>query len=575
MKIIKIYAENFGSYEKIDLELSNEGLVLLSGPTGSGKSTLCDVAPWVLFGKTAKNGAADEVLRWPGDQITYATVNMYLADGSTYGFVRTRGPTAKNNDLYWIKDCVWEYPQRGKDLPDTQRLINQLLGLDHSLYLSGAYYHEFSQTAQFFIAPAKIRRQICEHIVDLSLPKALHESLQTNRKEQTADLEVTNHRLAAASSGLSFLQTKYNSDFKRATDWDLYFENELLNLKSKADSFDQELEDRLQKLEISIDEFEFAREAQIKHLAVLGSEISIRRPASYKIQLEELDNQESELQTEEICYHCGAHKENVAITRIAEQRHAIKLQEIENNQKILDVDRFLRDEKEIAARVNPFVSALEQQMLATNVYLEQYKAFSQNKNPHRESLYDLSAEIQQTQEEQVRLQGISIGMKRDLEDIDVLVDVVADLRSVLIKNTIVGIEAKTNEFLTQFFDAEIRVSFDVQHADKVEVGITKDGNTAAYSQLSKGQRQILKLSFGIAVMLEVSNHHALDIDTVWMDEALDGLDDNFKTKAYSLFQSLPFTNIFVVEHSEAIKPLFNSRYDVMLVEGVSTIEKTC
>lgn len=76
-------------------------------------------------------------------------------------------------------------------------------------------------------------------------------------------------------------------------------------------------------------------------------------------------------------------------------------------------------------------------------------------------------------------------------------------------------------------------------------------------------------------MQAVQNHHGINFNTLWFDESLDGLSDYFKVKAYRLFESIiqGYENIFVVEHSEALKSQFENSYSVSLINGNSVIAK--
>ena len=180
MKVWSCQLENFASYKELDFQFDETGLILISGPTGSGKSTLCDALPWILFSKTAKGGTVDEIINWTSEEPTKGTVFVTVPEGD-FIITRIRGKKAKDNDLYFADRNFPGNVTRGKDLNDTQLLINNLLGLTAELYLSGSYFHEFSQTAQFFTTTPKNRRTICEQIVDLSLAK----KLQTNTKDNT------------------------------------------------------------------------------------------------------------------------------------------------------------------------------------------------------------------------------------------------------------------------------------------------------------------------------------------------------------------------------------------------------
>src|ERR1700733_2695413 len=100
MKILSASVQNFASYKKLDFEFDGQGLALVAGPTGSGKSTLCDVVPWVLFGRTSKGGTVDEVLSWPGDEITSGVITIDDRSGRPFSITRTRGSKPKDNDLF-------------------------------------------------------------------------------------------------------------------------------------------------------------------------------------------------------------------------------------------------------------------------------------------------------------------------------------------------------------------------------------------------------------------------------------------------------------------------------------------
>lgn len=467
MRIISCSLQNFGSYKNLEFDFENQGLTLVQGATGSGKSTLMDAIPWILFGHTAKDGAADEVRSWNCKETTCGGVTLEI-NGTLLKVSRSRNP----NDLILSEN---EVAHRGKDLNDTQKLINDRLGINCDLYLSGAYFHEFSQTAQFFSTTAKNRREICEQIVDLSLAK----KLQTNTTEKAKNLKKDASRLtgelSAIRTTMMALDKHNKTEINKANRWKIEHQN------------------RIKVATMLYDKFETSRKKTMKNK----------------------------------CTACGT---------------------------VLGVPQESYDDSE-------------------NPYLHQLVALEQETNPHSGTVKDFTEELVILAAGEHGL-GLSLWKyEQEISDLDILTDTVQVFRGALVKNTISYIESNTNDLLTKYFDAEININLLVEDTSKVDVTITKDGNTCVYTQLSKGQRQLLKLCFAVSIMQAVQNHHGVKFNQLFFDEALDGLDETLKAKAYRLLEDLAVTyeSVFVVEHSEGLKSMFPSAYKVELVNGGSQI----
>lgn len=504
MRVISASLQNFASYETLNFNFLEQGLTLIQGPTGSGKSTLCDAIPWVLFGKTAKGGAVDEVLTWPGDKVVKGAIHLEI-NNTAFVIKRFRGPKSKDNDLYYME--VGGPVVRGKDLLDTQKQINQIIGIDCELYLAGAYYHEFSQTAQFFTTTAKNRRAICEQLVDLSLAVKLQAQLSEQQKITRKDSERVLEDLKEKQFKIDHLERTQASERNRSEKWKVR-QTELISLaEKKADFFEVDKANRILSLESKHNDY------------IIKMNISTKCPT------------------------CGAKKQL-------------------NHSPIVE---------------SPYQIALEQEKRSENAYIPQLADLMAEENPFADdNNMDYSVEINELN----RAVAVLIDMQTSLilksDDLELLQEITNDYRSLSIMYAIAYIESQTNKLLENHFDSEIKVKFEVESADKLDVTIQKDGNTCVFSQLSKGQRQILKLCFGASVMQAVANHHGVAFNAIFLDEALDGLDEQMKVKAFRMLETMAigYESIFMVEHSEALKPLFSNSYSVALSNGSSRIEKS-
>lgn len=151
MTLHKAKVTNFGSFRELEFNFDTPGLSLIHGPTGSGKSTLIDITSWILYGITAKDGSVDDIRSWTSDGVTTGTLEVSTQNGRIL-VTRVRGST-KQNDLFWEDEPGIQ--RRGKDVTETQRLLEERLGVSSNLYHSGASYTEFSRTGRSFIAKRK------------------------------------------------------------------------------------------------------------------------------------------------------------------------------------------------------------------------------------------------------------------------------------------------------------------------------------------------------------------------------------------------------------------------------------
>lgn len=535
MKILSVHLENFASYKELAFNFQDQGLTLIHGPTGSGKSTLMDAIPWILFGVTAKNGKADEVLSWRGGA-TRAKISLKINNTSYVVVDRVRG---KTNDLSYYLDNVG--PQRGKDIPDTQKLINQLLGFDSDLYLAGAYYHELSQTAQFFTTTAKNRRTITEQLVDLSLPKNLTEKtsakLKTLRKEE--------------GEQQSFLDGQ-----KRSLEFAINHENKFAIQIKERDV------ERLKKLQIVKAKSLTFEEDRTKELTEINKNIADCYIVDDSKLKEETDEVTRLLSHErENCESCGAPKRTAKHLELSSLLEEFKAAATTNEENKRTLAHLKKNKFRVEASTNVYAA----QVLELEQDLPGYDSALANLQQHRQGIETSVADTEAT----------LAALRLEQSDLETLQGVVSDFRGLLIANTISSIQEKANRLLTDHFDAELRISLQVEDADKLEVLITKDGNEASFTQLSKGQRQILKLCFAVAVMKAIQQYHSVNLEQIFIDEALEGLDESMKLKSLGLLQklALDYNSLLIVDHSENIKAMAVNKYKVELINGASTIEQ--
>jgi DNA repair exonuclease SbcCD ATPase subunit len=534
MKILSIHLENFASYKTLDFDFDNQGLALIHGANGSGKSTLCDAIPWLLFGITAKNGKVDDVISWNGGE-TFGTAVIDV-DGRHVQISRSRKP----NDLYYRwEDNTDANPTRGKDLADTQKQINVLLGMDADLYLAGAYFHEFSQTAQFFTTTAKNRRAITEQLADLSMPVTLQEKIKSRERANTIELNMISNNLFTLNARIELISESVKETSNSNAIWAYTQANKIATIEAKRDTFDSMRLGKLKTLESEL--------AQLKY----------ETPITYDLELKKL---QATLPPESVpCVTCGTPAPNPERDKILAQINILKLEQQRNADKLKQYHYITNQINELKDQENPYIAQLAEERVQVN--------------PHTTSLLRLEKDLDKNLKLLKTAQQSEVDLRNEKLNLELLSDMVVAFRSELVRNTIQELERRTVSQLRDHFEGEITVEFTIQDNDKLEVLIRKDGNECSYTQLSKGQRQILKLCFGVSVMECIQQHHALEFHELFFDESLDGMDDTNKLRATKMLETLAARRgtVYIVEHSEGVKAHIDNKYLVELIDGKSKI----
>lgn len=205
MRPLKLTMSAFGSYVKeteIDFEQMGDGIFLITGDTGAGKTTIFDAVTFALYGETSGQRREGPMMRsqWaPPDQET--RVELIFSDrGQTYKIVRS--PSYQRRSLRKNKDGEYsmtmsqaravltlpdgtEFPGR---ISDINEKIRSVVGIDRE---------QFSQTAmiaqgeymRLLLASSKERKEIFSRIFDTGIYGAIQQKLREKNSALTRNLE--------------------------------------------------------------------------------------------------------------------------------------------------------------------------------------------------------------------------------------------------------------------------------------------------------------------------------------------------------------------------------------------------
>ncbi len=518
MRILKAELQNFGSYRSLSFDYSNLGLSLVSGPTGAGKSTLVDAPCWILFGITSKDGAADDVISWDAEEPTIGTLTIAL-NSNTLTVTRVRGNG--KNDLYW-NYAGDEDRYRGKDLIDSQHFLEGLLGVTAEQYLLSSYFHQFSKMDSFFFAKAKERRELLESICDLEFPQSLGLSAQNAKKEAKKIVDQADRKHTTVAVRLEGAEAK------------------------------------LLEVQVKHAQFEAKKHSEVvtkrKQISDLESKLFIENPPQRKLDLQKAmaEAQIGKRQAERdlaaaLAKDCPTCKrpfehseENIKSLEWKLSSYRLQLADLTANALQLD------EQAGIYNKIS---------LLRTDI------ASLRTENPFSMYLSSAEGEVNGWRLEMDKAEWSFKNCEYKLFLLEKVYDLSTDLRTHLLQSTVSGLEKDTNRYLESHFDSAIRASFTLVDSDKVQVNLYNDGFECSYKQLSGGQRRMVTLAFALSVMQRTANKAGFHPSLLVFDEALNGLDADLKTKAFTLFQALSknHESILLMDHSEEMKELFDSK----------------
>lgn len=536
MKLLSCEATNFASYKQLEFSFDSLGLSLVYGPTGAGKSTLQDLPCWILYGITSKQGPVDDIRSWYEPESTTGILSLEVK-GVKLVITRIRGRQTEN-DLYWTEaDEPKEY--RGKDITETQKLLEQRLGISSDLYITAAYSSEFSPTSTFFIDKPKTKRDLFEKIADLSLPIKLEEKIKNERKELKKQVKEKEETKARQDGRLEELEAAIKRSEINALRWDSDREKRIRDLQSKYQNFEELKQKDLQQIKLNIANWESEKQYAIE---VLQS------------KLDELNNYLSVHSNLAKCELCGSEHKGI-------QQAALKKVQLEHK---------LESQQKLT---NQWVHEYKIKSESVNTYGNELISLQNSKNPYSQENHELNIKIQ-FQKEQLLILESEVNQKHEkLSKLETLESLSLQLRGLLLERAINNVEKLTNAYLEKHFDSELRVRFELSQADSFSVEVSKNGYNCSFRQLSTGQRRLLTLCFTVSVMQYAANESGVHFNLLSFDECLNGLDSDLKVKAFALFTELSQTHesILLIEHALEFQNLFENKYKVILVDDNSMI----
>src|SRR6266540_3042791 len=171
MRPARLELKGFTAYRDTQvLDFANLDLFAVTGPTGSGKSSLLDAMTYALFGKVARVGVQASHLIAQG-QPRLSVMFDFDVDGRRYRVSRSTGRRAAQSAVRLERRVGDEWVSFGEGadrIRDATRLITELIGLDYRAFTRSVLLPQ-GQFADFLVGDPGERRDILTELLDLRL----------------------------------------------------------------------------------------------------------------------------------------------------------------------------------------------------------------------------------------------------------------------------------------------------------------------------------------------------------------------------------------------------------------------
>lgn len=195
MRVEEIKLKNFLSYKELDLKLS-QGLNIITGANGSGKSSLLESVVWGVFGKTQRNSLEKHIPNAidPNKASVCLTLDQLKIE-------RQKNPSH-------LSYSIGDYVVRKKTNTETQEDLEKVLNTKYKTFLATCYYDD-ALRSPFLELTAEERRTIICDFFDFSKFIELRKKVKSKLDEQQEFVKAIN-----VLSNTKTLQKTFNKKLK-------------------------------------------------------------------------------------------------------------------------------------------------------------------------------------------------------------------------------------------------------------------------------------------------------------------------------------------------------------------------
>ena len=558
IEITKIKFKNFMSYQETSEFYPSNGVILINGKNGQGKSTILEAIYYGLFGKPFRKINNGELINLTNKKDLEVELDFNIS-GNTFKIIRGQKPNKfeifKNNEIILQDSKSVDYQKmlEEKILKTNESVFKQLVLLGANIPTS----KNFSELSN------KEREELFKYIIDIGIFSEYSEIAKNKLKDIKSELSFSEKESTQIISFIKQLETDISKQEERNKNFQNEKDEKITNLNGKR----LEYLEKIEKINNALETFENTNIDRTNDIKNIQKEIN-EDQTSFAVFKQKLDTINKLKQTHNVCIGC---EKLVEISGI----DVSKEENIKN--KLLELSSLINDKKIVLTEFQNEQTIFEQNIKkldTLNSYLISSKQEISNIDDKIKIIQDLEPNeidynsLKTLKEKESEILLKKTNLEKDIVDYLTFIELMSDkaLKGQILGQSLPIINKWINYFLEKF--GNFPFLFTINN-DLTETIITMDGSNfeKSFNSLSNGQKLRIVFSILFSFLKFSEERNTTHFNILFLDEVLDSsLDSEGRLELINILRT-EFTNrsINIISHNPEIREseeVFENIYEI-------------
>lgn len=570
IKFMNMEIKGFCPIQDLSITLGTEGIHLVKGNNGSGKSSFLNAISWCLYGKTLKNIKDVNTLEsWRPNDYKGTMVKIFFEkDGSIHQIIRCQEYKGKveeakgGNRLLYLIDGA---QVKEKSKPKIQELIEKDLGSSFRLFKNTITFGQRLQRIAESSGPDK--KALFEEAFEIGYITVAKNIAMVMKKETQQKYDEAYYRVKSITERYEDARKSYEKFRDSERNYKKIFREQVNQIENKITL----RHEKLVRLEKKFDENLLTK--SLKNLEHLKRELTKLKKEELNTnqQLTKITSKKGVLEFIESIMgllqkgrYKVAYNDLKTLSSHFKSSEEIKDKKFKTQSKIYDVESFCREQEDIKDDITTLKGEITNLIKEKgNLRLERINIISPQ---YRKQRKELKAKLEKHRKN-------CETQKKALENLNWVIN--DPLSNSGMKTFIFDASLKSlNDCLDDYssiigFNIKFTVNTESSKRDFVTL-IDKDGQLLQYEELSGGEQQLVNVAMAFA--LHSITSVSLGINLLFLDELFENLD---KANIEIVMDLVKYIgngkSIYIITHQENFSISGSNTIKVKKDNGITTI----